>query len=283
MEDDDLKRRVAERLPTDGWTERDLDRAISTVRDHGLTDEEVVEKAVRRVCLVAGLDPGSVSDDGKEVLAAKRAQEAEPCIRQVREEVFGSPDPPSDSMGAVIRGWSVPAAVEDAARAVADATGFSETNVIRWIYTGERPPLSPAYVRTHPMKRQLPDGTWVRRKEARIVFHAPISRSEVLWAWRRISAFFEANGASGWTTEKRTRGPKVTDLDRHLWQLMEEMPEEGDATWPDRAAAWADLDPPDGWTAERWAEHRDVTPDALRIRWKRLQDKLKRLEPEEED
>lgn len=296
---------VLQRLPdgADSFTEADVGRAVRRA------------KRLERLTPAGGEDPEpgeAIVPPGPsmDVLARQRADVAEPFVRSVREEVFGSPAPPFESMddpdavaweeqrarqeldrwakgGDVAPGLD---RLDAAARKVSEGAGFRYMDVLRWIYTGERPDLRRAVLRVNNVRRRLPDGAELRRREVNLTLHAPIPEREIRQAWRRVQRAWRVPPGTPVPPSDnggRVRGVAVTELDEHLHRIVQAMP---DATWPERRDRWCEV-PPEGWSDTAWqaSEHvrgrsgEQISADALRMRWRRLQEKIESMEPEEEE
>jgi hypothetical protein len=239
-------------------------------------------------------------------LRERALRAAEPYIRDVRRQVFGDPDPPwkptqyrqavkwirdrlQKEEKAGIKGsgktlrlpqheFMVPdrsslAALTRAVERVHVGTGFPESHVVGWILSGEEPDLPRVRITVTDAMATLGE----RRLERRTVtlqFNTPIREADFRRLFRQVRTAFKS-GDVGSPLARGREGPVLTPLDRHLAGIIERRP---DATWEERAASWVS-DPPPGMSKEEWrtSRHALVTPDALRVRWARYQDKLAKI------
>lgn len=214
-------------------------------------------------------------------LGEKLARQAEPYVADVRRQVFGLPRPPfqaPEDTDASEWYWErftrrmrkaprqADRTLNRAVRKIAEATGFRELDILTWIACGIHPPLPRVVVHLHDHKTELPDGTVLRRRWANVEVNAPVEEREVRKTWTPIKNFWKGPGVDG-LQHRSTRGGLIIRDDRRLEQLMRELPE-GHHTWKERAAAWAD-------------EYGRTSPDNLRMRWRRLQEKDEALYPKE--
>ena len=243
------------------------------------------------------VDPGPTGA----VLGAERVRASEPYVRQVREEVFGSPDPPWSSpeeKGAVawatkrvilmMRGGKVPSElhqVDEAVQKVVRGTGFTPFDVENWILYGTPPTLHRAILSVRSSKSVLPDGTTLRHRSATITFNAPVTETEVRKMWSdRLRRVWDVDDP---TDALRKRGPSMTELDYHLDQIVARLPLKDDSgsgyTWDERRKEW-ERTPANGFSKKEWREaHGKVSANALRVRWHRLEQKKEAHQPQPQE
>jgi hypothetical protein len=296
-----LEEEVRRVLRGEGVSAEEVRRAVRTVmKEDGPYTREDVQTAARRARTIAGL-PQPVVPPGPaaEILVDRIIPAAMSYVRQVRTELFGSPEAPFASAqdaravawlaGMMARQFDGNASDTDRAfqRAVAqleEATGFRGAAVQQWILYDVTPKLHRATLRTTATRHILPDGKEVRRKFATYTINAPVTEAEFRRTWRMLDQFWKNQSSLGIAPgeasgAKRQRGEALTRLDQHLFQLHQRTP---GATWEERRRRWHD-EPPDGWSAGDWQRtHGNVRADALRIRWGRLKTKLDNLESNEE-
>lgn len=219
-------------------------------------------------------------DQDTEAMSRELRRAAEGFVRRVRKEVFGTADPP----GATDPGPVAAEELEPVVRELHRVTGFEESAITDWIYTGTLPKLAKVRVRAVQSNGLLSDGTQLpRRKEVTITLHAPISDAEIRSIGRFVKRLWEVprfgRGASAEARAGgRRRRKQVTELDLHLDAIVAADP---DVTWAERLEEWK-ANAPKGWSRSRWARKvRGLTPDALRMRWKRLDRKKAELWGEE--
>ncbi|HSF32513.1 MAG TPA: hypothetical protein VLK82_18835 [Candidatus Tectomicrobia bacterium] len=106
------------------------------------------------------------------VLASDRwADELRPSIEKVRQEIFGSPQPPfktsEEALTALTRTHKGEL-VEQAAKDLAEATGLSQSAVAAYIVVGIHPFVSSAEIRVQDFTGLLPAGGTFKRTQATI-------------------------------------------------------------------------------------------------------------------
>jgi len=269
----------------------DLDREKRRLADGYRTRGEPVPDYLRGTPV---LPPAPAED----VLGAPRVVEAEPFVQETRQRVFGSTEPPFpgeddpeaqtwmvESLTRRMRGTpsKEDRTLEEAVRLISDGTGFRPLDVKQWIVYGQAPRLHRAILHTREVKVPLPNGTVLRRRYASVTFNAPVKEEEVRQMWGEHLVYVWGDGPV--SDAVRKRGPTITEMDRHLDSLMIHSPgEEGWVGWAALLQEWKNT-PPDGWTAGEWKEdrHRNVTENALRIRWHRLKKTKRKFHPQGEE
>ncbi len=216
------------------------------------------------------------------VLGEDLVRQVDPLVREIRKQVFGSPDPPFASVGSDDAArWNAGGLMRDVTgrptaqdrrlregmRELVHATGFREADVLTWIATGTPPPFRPFVARWYARKIILPDGTVLRRRFAVLEVHGPIAEKEFRRVWTAFQRLWRRGEIPAALTPPK-RGRRITADDEAIVRLMNRMPEDTH-TWKQRAAAWNEGRP----SAEQ------VKADALRIRWDRLKRKRHVLSP----
>ena len=223
---------------------------------------------------VSVLEPGAPDA----VWGRHLARQAEPYVRAVREEVFGSADPPFGSAeeaaefdaGRLKRRLGGNTTATDgtlsaAVTEIAGATGFDAAEVLAWVYTDARPHFRRVVLRWGDQKRDLGDGTTIRRRTASLLLNGPVEESEFRRAWRRIRRVWDG-------PDPRHRREKIDTADADLDELVDRMPL-GEYTWRQRLKEW-------NRTAEPGRHDPVTTTAALGMRWQRLNAKKRAIEPD---
>jgi hypothetical protein len=274
----------------------------------GMNWKEELDRERRRRGLPSPDSTAELDDTAEQHALRDRAiREAEPYVRQVRRDVFGESDPPwrptqyreaaqwirsrlesEAANGATGKRLELPLGPDtfrvprgsslyplaEAVKRIANATGFPAVDVAGWLLSGEEPDLPRVRITVRDHAARL-GARFLSRRSVSLDFNTPIREADFRRLFRQVRAAFEQGADFDFRASRGRKGPVLTPLDRHLAAIVERSP---DATWEDRVLLWSQ-DPPPGKSAKEWrkSRHALVTADALRIRWARYQDKLKKI------
>lgn len=277
--------------------------------------KEALDRERRRRGLPTEPDSSTPADldetQEQHALRERFRRAAEPYVKEVRRAVFDDPDPPwkptqykqavkwirerlqKEEEAGVDRGgkllrlpgddiWipagSTLAPIAEAAEKVYEATGFPKSHVAGWILSGEEPDLPRVRITVSDTLVTLGDRR-LGRRTVTLDFNTPIREADFRRLFRQVRSAFKTGDVDTPLARGR-KGPVLTALDRHLAAIVEQHP---DATWEERANVWT-REPPADMSDEEWraSRHAMVTPDALRVRWRRYEEKLPKITQREE-